>query len=119
MKKPTHQEKILNYMLEFGSITFRKATIDLNINNFTDTISVMRRNPDFEYKIIDYYRFRLLFISGEVHSVNEDVYNYMIKGKDYKECLSYWKVYELENKARNFADKLLNGIKQAEAIDVL
>ena len=49
MKKPGHKERVLKYMLDFGSITYLDAVADLGVARLADVIFRLRKDG---YQII-------------------------------------------------------------------
>jgi hypothetical protein len=49
MKKPGHKERVLKYMLDFGSITYKEAFSDLGVARLAAVICDLRKDG---YRII-------------------------------------------------------------------
>ena len=49
MKKPGHKERVIKYMLDFGSITYLDAVADLGVARLADVIFRLRKDG---YRIV-------------------------------------------------------------------
>ena len=93
--KMKNQEKVLNYMLENGSITFREAAVKLEINNFTDTMSIILRTPELrkKYEFSEKLQYKIITKEGNIEIWSNKNYK-----KEGGKLIKLWKRYYLKKK---------------------